>query len=97
MNKVPLFYVRSEEHKRQMAQAINDLIDGHTNASGRVELTGLLTTVDNERSSEDSFILLSPADAVAAAKILYATPLNGSFTINAPSAGGFVNYLILKT
>lgn len=83
MNKTPLVWNDAEGHRRRLAETINQLVDGKTNATGSVTLTNstTTTTVTNERCAADSVVLLMPKSADAAAEAWHVAPANGSFVI----------------
>lgn len=84
MNIVSLFNSVSSDHRRQLAQAINELISGGSNAKGSVTLTAnqATTTVTDEKASDDSHITLTPITANAVADTVYiSTRSNGSFVL----------------
>jgi len=72
----------------RLAQAINELFEGRSNAGGTVTLTPstTTTTVSSETSGDESAILLCPLTANAAAAlgttyVLASNIKNGSFII----------------
>lgn len=83
MNKVPAVWSDVAGHLRRLANAINELVDGKSNATGSVTLTNsaTTTTVINERCSSDSVVLLMPKSAASAAEAWHIAPANGQFVI----------------
>lgn len=85
MNNVPIFEPRETDHRRNIAQAVNQLIEGKTNAAGAFTLTANVTStiVTNERVSESSHVSITATSANAAAALsgLYITSGSGQFTV----------------
>lgn len=83
-----------KEHRRQLANAINNLLKGGLNNFGTVTLTAGQTTtvVSDSRASFQCFIGLMPqtanaAGALASTYILAASRKNGQFTITHANNG----------
>ena len=72
---------------REVATAVNNLIDGKINATGSVTLTNSATstTVNDIRSSADSVILFMPTSADSAAELS-----GGSMYVSTRSKQSFV-------
>lgn len=68
---VPVRWSNEEEHRIKLAQAINALLAGKTNARSTVTLTAntASTTVTDARIAAESLILLCPTTANAAAAL----------------------------
>ena len=73
--------------EREVAFAVNNLIDGKINATGTVTLTNSATstTVSDKRASADSIILFMPTSAHSAAEIS-----GGSMYVSTRSKQSFV-------
>ena len=90
---VPVEWGNSIEHRRKLAQAINNLLQGKIFSVGEVTLAAnaASTTVDDRRIGNESIILFMPLTANAAratgwnamhVKTTDFDPLNLQFTIN---------------
>ncbi len=68
---VPLNNPDSEQHRRQIAQGLNQALDGKLNSTGTVTLTASVTTtvITDQKIGTDSRIILFPTTANAAADI----------------------------
>ncbi len=83
----PVNWRDSKEHRRLIANAVNGILDGHTNNAGEVTLnpTPSTTTVVNDaRAGVDSVILFMPLTYNAAQEIstMYVSSRGaGTFTI----------------
>jgi len=66
--RVPLVHTNEEEHRREMALILNNLLDGKINAKGSVTLSASLTstTLADFRIGAASVILFMPTTANAA-------------------------------
>lgn len=71
MFKVPVFLADTDQWLRNMALAINELIDGKSNATGSITLNANATStvVTDRRVGIDSIIPLMPTTANAAAAV----------------------------
>lgn len=83
---VPLMLPNEQEHRRQIAQAVNQQLTGKLNAVLQVTLTpnSATTTVIDKRIGANTFLGFSPlsADAAAALSGLYvSTQANGTATL----------------
>jgi hypothetical protein len=83
---VPLMLPNEKEHRRQIAQSLNQQLTGKLNAVLQVTLTpsSTTTTVTDARIGANTFIGFSPLTANAAAAIsgLYVSAqVNGSATL----------------
>lgn len=71
--------------ERQLHQAIKDLIEGRSNATGTVTLTvdATETTVTKSTINRDAVVILTPQTATAAAATYHATvaSVGGAFTV----------------
>lgn len=76
-------------HLRQVAEVLNNVMNGGLNSVGEVTFTPSMTTtdIDEPRISAYSVILLMPltANAATAMQSVYITTTNGTATINHPS------------
>jgi hypothetical protein len=93
VNKPPIYFKGSEEHRRRLAEAINILIDGGTNAIGSFTATAntAVTTVTEPRCTEDAHIDLTPltANAASGLAVTYiSNRSNGSFDVTHGSNAG---------
>ncbi len=84
---VPQTWADGPEHRRKLAQGINELMDGKHNATGSVTLTAAsaTTTLTDRRIGTDSVITFMATTANAAAGItaLYVTARgDGTATLN---------------
>lgn len=87
MDKVPYFYFDDEERHRKLANAINILIEGGSNAIGEftVSANTSITIITDSRCGEDCHIDIIPltANAASALSVTYLSPIdNGEFTVN---------------
>lgn len=82
---VPVVHNDEVEHRRQISNVVNRILDGATNAVGSVTLTenSTTTTLNDIRIGVNSRILLMARTATAAAEMtsLYITPTKESATI----------------
>ena len=71
MMKAPLFWSAVTEHLRLVAQGVNQLADGKSNAYGTVTLTAnaASTTVTDPKAGPSSIVTLEPRTANAAAAV----------------------------
>ena len=69
--RVPLVHTNEEEHRREMALILNNLLDGKINAKGSVTLSAssTSTTLADFRIGAASVILFMPTTANASAEI----------------------------
>jgi hypothetical protein len=90
--RVQLTLANEPEHRRQLAVAINNLLEGKINSTGAVTLTANVanTTVTDYRVGVESVILFMPLTANAATELYGATmyvtaanvtPLTNQFVI----------------
>lgn len=83
---VPVTWRNVGDHLRRVANAINQILDGHTNNAGSVTLTASATStvVTDARAGTDSVIVFMPttANAATAAASLYVSArTSGQFTL----------------
>jgi hypothetical protein len=71
--KVPAYYPDVEEHRRLLANSLNNVIEGKINSTGSITLENSVTTTDleDDRIGIDSVILLMPTTSDAAAENIY--------------------------
>lgn len=84
------------EHRRQLADAINLLFSGRSNAVGTITVASGTTTTDvaNVLAWEGSVPLLIPADATAAALSPYVSARQrGQFTVTHAAPGSDAVFL----
>lgn len=82
---VPIDHPDEKEHRRFLAEEIQNILDGKINATGSVTLTASVatTTLSDRRIGPSSAILFSPTTANAAAEALYVTAQgDGTATLN---------------
>lgn len=100
---VPVQHHNSEEHRRLLANAVNDILEGSSNATGSFTLDFLstLTTVLDIRVTQGQIIVFEPQDADAATEKysgnMFITTFDGGFNIthsNSPSNPRPFAYLI---
>ena len=82
--KVPAYYPDVEEHRRLLANSLNNVIEGKINSTGSITLEDSVTTTDLEDDiGIDSVILLMPTTSDAAAEnIHFSAQDKGTVTLN---------------
>ena len=83
--KVPAYYPDVEEHRRLLANSLNNVIEGKINSTGSITLEDSVTTTDleDDRIGIDSVILLMPTTSDAAAEnIHFSAQDKGTVTLN---------------
>lgn len=86
--RAPVTWRDSAEHRRKLADGVNMLLDGHTNAAGSVSLDtnpATTTTVTDARAGRDSVIVFMAKDAAAASELAA-----GSMYVSSRDAGSFI-------
>lgn len=88
MNIVDLYHHSSQEHRRQISFAVNQVINGKCNSTGTFTCMAnvVSTVVVNERVSSESHINFTPTTANASTENIYIVAGNGQFTVNHANA-----------
>ena len=84
----------SREHRRRLAQAINQLIS-QTSLKGRINLTSPLFEISDERISESSIVIIVPIDFASQGVTHYIVPEDGKITVHFSAIGNFTFRVIL--
>lgn len=83
--KVPAYYPDVEEHRRLLANSLNNVIEGKINSTGSVTLTNssATTTLSDDRIGIDSVILIMPTTSAASTENIYFSSQDkGTVTLN---------------
>lgn len=70
---VPVEWSDEEEHRRKLAESVNNILDGKINSIGSVTFTAnqTTTTITDEKIGSNSLIFLTPVTANAGGEVGY--------------------------